>query len=116
MLALLSAFDNPIIRTLAEILAVALAPIAVFLTLRLLGAEARLAFVRSQAVELAADRDRALAELALSRERLAETRQTAGRAQAEAAEREVRLKALLSIDRALAETRSVGQPLRDQGH
>lgn len=107
MLALLSLFDSPIVRLLAEILAVALAPTVVFLVLRLLGAETKLAQVRQQAGDLAADRDRILAELALSRERLAETRQAAGRAQAEAAERDVRLKALASDRRNIGERRAI---------
>ncbi|WP_297509129.1 hypothetical protein [uncultured Caulobacter sp.] len=116
MLTVLSVFDNPFIRLLAEILAVALVPAFVFLTLRLLDAEARLGRARSQAAELTTDRDRILAELALSRERLAEARQAAGRAQAEAAEREIRLKALLVQDRAVGETRSILASPRNPGH
>lgn len=113
MLALLSLFDSPIIRFLAEILAIALLPTVVFLVLRLLGAEAKLAQVRHEAGDLSADRDRILAELALSRERLAETRQAAGRAQAEAAEREVRLKALANVHRDLGERRVIIDNFRD---
>lgn len=115
MLALLSLFDSPVIRVLAEILAVALAPTVVFLVLRLLGAETRLAQAREQAADLSADRDRILAELALTRERLAETRQAAGRAQAEAAEREVRLKALANVSRDVGERRTVVDSFRDVG-
>lgn len=115
MLALLSLFDSPIIRLLAEILAVALLPTVAFLALRLLGAEARLVQARRMAVDLAADRDRVLAELALSRERLTETRQAAGRAQAEAAEREVRLKALANVHRELGERRTIASSFRDAG-
>jgi hypothetical protein len=107
MLALLSLFDSPIGRLLAEILAVALLPTAAFLVLRLLGAEARLAQSRQMAGDLSADRDRILAELALTRERLTDTRQAAGRAQAEAAEREVRLKALANVHRAFGERRTI---------
>lgn len=115
MLAVLSLFDNPLIRVLAEVLAVALLPAVVFLTVRLLETEARLGRARSHAAEVAADRDRVLAELALSRERLAESRQAAGRAQAEAAEREIRLKALLAMDRAASEARAITAP-RARGH
>ena len=110
MLTVLSVFDSPFVRLLAEILALALVPAAIFLVLRLLGAEARLGRVTAQAADLATDRDQILAELALTRERLAETRQAAGRAQAEVAEREVRLKALLAMDRATSEARSVVSP------
>ncbi|RRN62000.1 hypothetical protein [Caulobacter sp. 602-1] len=115
MLALLSLFDSPIVRLLAEILAVALLPTVAFLVLRLLGAETRLAQSRQIASDLAADRDRILAELALSRERLAETRQAAGRAQAEAAEREVRLKALADARYELGERRTIVDSFRDVG-
>ena len=113
MLALLSLFDSPIVRMLAEILAVALLPTVVFLVLRLLGAETRLAQARALAGDLSADRDRILAELALTRERLTETRQAAGRAQAEAADREVRLKALAKVHRELGERRSIVEDFRD---
>jgi len=113
MLALLSLFDSPIVRLLAEILAVALLPTVVFLVLRLLGAETRLAQTRELAGDLSVDRDRILAELALTRERLTETRQAAGRAQAEAADREVRLKALANVHRDLGERRSVVESFRD---
>ena len=108
MLALLSLFDSPVIRILAEILAVALAPTVVFLVLRLLGAETRLAQAREQAADLSADRDRILAELALTRERLAEIRQAAGRAQADAAKREVRLKVVAEVSRDVGERRVIG--------
>ena len=114
MPVLLSVFDNPFVRMLAEIMAVAFVPAFIFLVLCLLDAESRLARAKTSAGELAADRDQILAELALTRERLAETRQAAGRAQAEAAEREIRLKALLEIDRARGEARSVAPP-RERG-
>lgn len=107
MPTLLSLFDNQALRVLAEILAVSLAPTVVFVVLRLLGAETRLALARAKIVDLSSDRDRALGELALSRERLAEARQAAGRAQAEIAEREVRLKALAKIQRQIGEPRAV---------
>jgi hypothetical protein len=113
MLALLSLFDSPIVRMLAEILAVALLPTVVFLVLRLLGAETRLAQAREMAGDLSVDRERILAELALTRERLTETRQAAGRAQAEAADREVRLKALANVHRDLGERRSIIDSIRD---
>jgi hypothetical protein len=115
MLALLSLFNSPIIRMLAEILAVALLPTVIFLVLRLLGAEARLAQARQLAGDLSADRDRILAELALNRERLTETRQAAGRAQAEAADREVRLKALANVHRELGERRTIIDNFREAG-
>ena len=115
MLALLSLFDSPIFRLLAEILAVALAPTVVFLVLRLLDAEVRLARSRQVAGDLAGDRDRILAELALTRERLAEARQAAGRAQAEAAERDVRLKALTKVHREGGERPLIVASFRDAG-
>ena len=113
MLALLSLFDSPIIRLLAEILAVALLPTSAFLVLRLLDAEVRLARSRRIADDLSADRDRILAELALGRERLAEARQAAGRAQAEAAEREVRFKALANVHREFGPRRTIVATFRD---
>lgn len=115
MLALLSLFDSPIFRLLAEILAVALLPTVAFLIPRLLGAEVRLAQSRRIAADLSADRDRILAELALSRERLVEARRVAGRAQAEAAEREVRLKALVNVDREFGGRRTIVASFRDFG-
>ncbi len=93
----------------------ALLPTVVFLVLRLLGAETRLAQVRQLAGDLSADRDRILAELALSRERLTEARQTAGRAQAEAADREVRLKALAKVHRDIGERRTIVEDFRQAG-
>ncbi|PIB91204.1 hypothetical protein [Caulobacter sp. FWC2] len=115
MMALLSLFDSPIFRLLAEILAVALLPTVAFLVVRLLDAEVRLARSRQVAGDLSAERDRILAELALTRERLAEARQAAGRAQAEAAEREVRLKALANGQRELSERPMIVASFRDHG-
>lgn len=115
MLALLSLFESPFTRLLAEILAVALLPAVVFLVLRLLSAEVRLVQSRRIAGDLSADRDRILAELALTRERLAEARQAAGRAQVEAARREVRVKAFDSVHGGLEERRTFVASYRDAG-
>ena len=101
MLVVLSIFDSQAVRMTAEILAVALVPTVAFLTFRLLAAENALGSALGRALDAEAERDRFEAELAFSRERLAETRQAAGRAQA-AVEREVRLKAALDDKRTFA--------------
>lgn len=75
------------------------------LAVRLSRTEARLAEARRRADEAIAERDGVLAELALNRERLAEARQAAGRAQAAAAEREVRPRASPVINRSFGESR-----------
>jgi len=110
---MLSLFENPTARLLVEILAVAFLPMVAFLVLRVLGAEARLAQSQRIAADLSLDRDRILAELALVRERLAEVRQAAGRAQAEAAGREARLKMMHDIEREFPDRRTVFASFRD---
>ena len=94
MLVVLSIFDSQAVRMTAEILAIALVPTVAFLTIRLLAAEDALGSALGRALDAEAERDQFEAELAFSRERLAEARQAAGRAQA-AVEREVRLKTVL---------------------
>lgn len=91
----------------ATILSITLAAIIARLSLRLRVVEDRLDDAERQAIDTAAERDRIQAELAQSRERLAEARAAAGRAQA-AAERELRMKSLAEEDRRFAEGRFDG--------
>lgn len=93
--ALQTLIGNSAVIAVAEILAIALLPVILFLVGRLFAAEAKLAQARERVADALAEVDQVRAEIALGQERLAQTRQAAGRAQAEAAEREMRLMALL---------------------
>jgi septal ring factor EnvC (AmiA/AmiB activator) len=123
MLAVLrSLIGNGVVVALAEILAIALLPVILFLVGRLFAAEAKLAQARERVVDALAEVDQVRAELALARDRLAQTRQAAGRAQAETAERELRLQALLAAAPRIGEgrcdavSRKVAEALREDRH
>lgn len=91
----------------ATILSITLAMIVARLSARLRAVEIYLDEAERQAIDAAADRDRIQAELAQSRERLADARSAAGRAQV-AAERELRMRSLLREDRRFSNERSDG--------
>lgn len=105
MSALLSVLDSPVIFVAAAVLALVAAAVAGWLGAHVLRLRAQLAEARLEAEGLAAHRDSVIAELALTRARLAETRQMAGRAQATAAELEARLAPTIKIEREFGESR-----------
>ena len=105
MHALLSALDSPVIFAAAAVLAFVAAGVAGWLGSYAMRLRAQLNEAREEATGLAAHRDGVLAELALPRARLAETRRIAGRAQATAAELEARLKPAITIERGFGESR-----------
>lgn len=105
MSALLSVLDSPVIFAAAVVLAFVAAGVAGWLGASVLRLRAQLAEAVQEAEGLAAHRDSVLAELALTRARLTETRQAAGRAQATAAELEARLGAGVRIEREFGESR-----------
>lgn len=105
MSALLSALDSPVIVMTAAVLALVAAAVAGWLVSYALRLRAQLAELRQDADGLAAHRDSVIAELALTRARLAETRQAAGRAQATVAELEARLRPAIKIEREFGESR-----------
>lgn len=111
MLTLGSLFEGVGVALIGGLFAAVLLPTTAVLAVGLLAARRRLAEARREVGDLSADRDRILAELALTRERLAETRQAAGRAQAEAADREARLRTLASLHREAGERRTLGGDL-----
>lgn len=101
----LSVLDSPVIFAAALVLAFAAAGAAGWLGAHVLRLRAQLAEALQEADGLAAHRDAVLAELALTRARLIETRQAAGRAQATAAELEARLGPSRKIEREFGESR-----------
>jgi hypothetical protein len=105
MPALLSVLNSPVIFTTAVALALVAAAVAGWLGARVARLHAQLAEARQEAEGLAAHRDSVIAELALTRARLTETRQAAGRAQATAAELEARLPKTVKIERGFGESR-----------
>lgn len=105
MSALLSVLDSPVIFAAAAVLAFVAAGLAGWLGSYALRLRAQLDEAREEAACLAGHRDSVLAELALTRARLSETRQAAGRAQATAAELEARLKPTIKIERGFGESR-----------
>lgn len=120
MSALLSVLDSPVIFTAALVLAFAAAVVAGWLAAYAVRLRAQLAQAYRDAEDLAERRDDVLAELALTRARLAETRQAAGKAQAMAAELESRLKPAIKIEREFGESRCeaanrvISEALRDR--
>lgn len=105
MSALLNVLDSPVIFTAAVGLAFIAAGVAGWLAAHVLRLRGQLADALQEAEGLAAHRDSVLAELSLTRARLVETRQVAGRAQATAAELEARLSAGVRIEREFGESR-----------
>lgn len=105
MPGVLNILEGPSALVAAMILSTVLASLAVILTVALRDARKRLAEAERRADDIAIELEQVTAELALVRERLDQTRRAAGRAQAEAADREVRLKALLAVDRRAVESR-----------
>lgn len=105
MSALLTVLDSPVVFTAAVVLAFIAAGMAGWLGAYVLRLRAQLAEALQEANGMAAHRDSVLAELALTRARLAETRQAAGRAQATAAELEARLAPTIKIEREFGESR-----------
>lgn len=105
MSALLTVLDSPVIFAAAAVLAFVAAGVAGWLGSYALRLRVQLDEAREEAAGLAAHRDSVLAELALTRARLSETRQAAGRAQATAAELEARLKPTIKIERGFGESR-----------
>lgn len=105
MSALLSVLNSPVIFVAAVLLALVAAAVAGWLGSLVSRLRAQLAEVTQDAEGLAAHRDSILAELALTRARLVETRQAAGRAQATAAELEARLAPTMKIEREFGESR-----------
>lgn len=105
MPGVLNILEGPSALVAAMILSTVLASLAVILTIALRDARKRLAEAERRADDIAVELEQVTAELALVRERLDQTRRAAGRAQAEAADREVRLKALLAVDRRAVESR-----------
>jgi len=103
--ALTSFPDAPAVILAAQVLSIGLPAVVAWLATRLLHLRARLARARRDLADISADRDGLLAELAQTRERLAESRQAAGRAQAAAAELEVRFKPRPQIERQFGESR-----------
>ena len=102
---MLSVLDSPVIFAAAAVLAFVAAGVAGWLGSYAMRLRAQLDEAREEAAGLAAHRDSVLAELALTRARLSETRQAAGRAQATAAELEARLKPTIKIERGFGESR-----------
>ena len=105
MSALLSVLDSPVILTAAVVLALISAGLAGWLAAYVLRLRAQLAEATRQVDGMTTQRDSVLAELALARARLVETRQAAGRAQATAAELEARLAPTVKIEREFGESR-----------
>lgn len=126
----LDTLGGPALGEAAKIFAVALLVAFVVVGVRLVGADARLAHARRQTAEVAAERDRALAELIASRDaiarleqalaeqdenirinmasadrRLAEAQLAVGRAEAVAVAREGRIRDLLAADPRSGESR-----------
>jgi hypothetical protein len=75
-----SLLDSGGVVILAEILAIALLPVIVFLVGRLFVVEAELAQARERVVDALAEIDQVRSELTLARDRLDQTRQVASRA------------------------------------
>jgi len=100
-----SVLDSPTIAMAAMLLSLGLAFVLTVLAFRARRLAARLDEARREASALGAERDGLLAELCLTRERLAQSRRAAGRAQAAAAELEVRFKPAVTIERAFGESR-----------
>jgi hypothetical protein len=105
MSALLNVLDSPVVFTAAVVLAFLAAGVAGWLGAYVLRLRAQLAEALQEADGMAAHRDSVLAELALTRARLVETRQVAGRAQATVAELEARLSPAIKIEREFGESR-----------
>lgn len=103
MSAPLSVLDSPAVAAAALILSLGLAVSLLILAARTRRLAARLEEAWREASALAAERDGVVAELCLTRERLAQSRQAAGRAQAAAAELEVRFKPAVTIERHFGE-------------
>jgi hypothetical protein len=119
--ALISLVGSPLAGVVAKVLSVILLGVVVVLGFRLAGADGRLALAKSQAATATAQRDRALADLAVSRgnvaglsqaladqnaslregkaaadKRLLDAQHAIDKAQADAGAREVRIRALLA--------------------
>lgn len=105
MSVLLSILDSPVIFTAATIVAVVAAAGAGWLGAYALRLRAQLAELRQDAKGLEAHRDSVIAELALTRARLAESRAAADRAQVTAAQLEARLRPSIKIEREFGESR-----------
>jgi hypothetical protein len=128
--ALISLVGSPLAGLVAKILSVLLIGVVVVLGFRLAAADGRLALAKSQAALAAAQRDRALADLAVSRsnvaslgqalaaqndslregkaaadKRLLDAQHAIDKAQADAGAREVRIRALLADAPQPGETR-----------
>lgn len=105
MSVLLSILDSPVIFTAATIVAVVAAAGAGWLGAYALRLRAQLAELRQDAKGLEAHRDSVIAELALTRARLVESRAAADRAQVTAAQLEARLRPSIKIEREFGESR-----------
>lgn len=128
--AVLNLVGSPMAAMTAKVLLAALILAAAVLGGRYYGADARLTYARRQTAEVAAELDRALAELAVTRDdvsrlerdlaehnestriamatadqRLAEAQRAADRTEAIARARETRIKALLAANPRAAESR-----------
>lgn len=105
MPVLLSVLDSPVVFAVAMVLAFVTSALAGWLAAHVSRLRAQLDETQREAAGLSAHRDSILADLALTRARLAETRQAAGRAQAAVAELEARLAPGVKIGREFGESR-----------